>query len=92
MIEAAFISLDPEATLVHLPPLFSDAVLRKEEIGEAESDRILTALSQTRWNKSRAAEKLQWSRMTLYRKMTRYRISKPSQDPSIPSATAKSSW
>jgi DNA-binding NtrC family response regulator len=92
VIEAAFISLDPEATLVHLPPLFSDAVLRKEEIGEAESDRILTALSQTRWNKSRAAEKLQWSRMTLYRKMTRYRISKPSQDPSIPSATAKSSW
>lgn len=92
VIEAAFISLDQEATLVHLPPLFSDAVLRKEEIGEAESDRILTALSQTRWNKSRAAEKLQWSRMTLYRKMTRYRISKPSQDPSIPSATAKSGW
>ena len=47
-------------------------------------DRILTALSETHWNKSRAAEKLHWSRMTLYRKMTRYRISKTFQDAPIP--------
>jgi DNA-binding NtrC family response regulator len=27
------------------------------------------------WNKSKAAEQLQWSRMTLYRKMEKYHIS-----------------
>ena len=76
-VEAAFINLEPEATLVQLPALFSDTVRRKDEIGIAEVDRILLALSDTRWNKSQAAEKLQWSRMTLHRKMTRYGINKP---------------
>ena len=37
-----------------------------------ERERLLTALMETRWNKSKAAEKLHWSRMTLYRKMTKY--------------------
>ena len=33
-----------------------------------------TRLSQTNWNKSQAAERLHWSRMTLYRKMAKYHI------------------
>jgi transcriptional regulator with PAS, ATPase and Fis domain len=76
VVEAAFINLEPEARLVELPALFGETVRRKEEIGAGELGRILTALAETHWNKSQAAEKLQWSRMTLYRKMTRYRISK----------------
>jgi DNA-binding NtrC family response regulator len=40
--------------------------------GQDERERLLTALMETRWNKSKAAEKLHWSRMTLYRKMTKY--------------------
>jgi len=39
-----------------------------------EQERIICALAATNWNKSRAAEKLQWSRMTLYRKMAKYHI------------------
>jgi DNA-binding NtrC family response regulator len=40
-----------------------------------ERERLLWALTTTNWNKSKAAAKLQWSRMTLYRKMARYNIS-----------------
>ena len=39
-----------------------------------ERDQLLDALASTHWNKSRAAEKLHWSRMKIYRKMTKYRI------------------
>jgi DNA-binding NtrC family response regulator len=35
---------------------------------------VLCALFATKWNKSKAAEKLHWSRMTLYRKMAKYHI------------------
>ena len=40
-----------------------------------EQERILSALAATNWNKSKAAEKLEWSRMTLYRKLAKYQMS-----------------
>ena len=63
-----------------------------------EQERIISALAATNWNKSKAAEKLQWSRMTLYRKMAKYQIevsqpctasdsrcdTAPESDPSLP--------
>ena len=50
---------------------------RHEEpiIAPDEKSKILRALETTQWNKKRAAERLCWSRMTLYRKMTYHRIS-----------------
>lgn len=39
-----------------------------------EKESILSALFSTQWNKSKAAQKLRWSRMTLYRKLARYQI------------------
>jgi DNA-binding NtrC family response regulator len=42
----------------------------------SEADVLLGALFQTNWNVSRAAEMLHWSRMTIYRKMEKYAISK----------------
>jgi DNA-binding NtrC family response regulator len=39
-----------------------------------ERDRILSALAATNWNKSKAAENLSWSRMTLYRKLAKYQL------------------
>ncbi|MGZ8157256.1 MAG: sigma 54-interacting transcriptional regulator [Methylobacter sp.] len=39
-----------------------------------EREEILKALRSVHWNKSRAAEQLNWSRMTLYRKMAKYQI------------------
>ena len=42
-----------------------------------ERTRIVSALTSTRWNKKRAAERLCWSRMTLYRKMALHQIAHP---------------
>lgn len=39
-----------------------------------ERELILSALLSTKWNKSKAAKKLRWSRMTFYRKLARYHI------------------
>jgi two-component system response regulator HydG/two-component system response regulator AtoC len=44
-------------------------------LSSAEPDRLLEALKATRWNKSQAAKRLHWSRMTLYRKIAKYRLS-----------------
>lgn len=40
--------------------------------GASEETVILSALREVDWNKSKAARKLHWSRMTLYRKLKRY--------------------
>ncbi len=41
---------------------------------ENELARMLVALESTEWNKSKAAERLHWSRMTLYRKIAKYNV------------------
>lgn len=38
----------------------------------SERDRLLSALTVCSWNKSEAARRLEWSRMTIYRKMEKY--------------------
>jgi len=40
----------------------------------SEREQLLSALLITKWNKSKAAEKMHWSRMTLYRKLAKYQI------------------
>ncbi|HEY0763947.1 MAG TPA: sigma-54 dependent transcriptional regulator [Pyrinomonadaceae bacterium] len=42
-----------------------------------EKDRLVSTLSETNWNKSKAAAQLNWSRMTLYRKLAKYKITQP---------------
>lgn len=44
-----------------------------------ESGRMLAALEETQWNKRKAAERLSWSRSTLYRKMSKYQFNAPRQ-------------
>jgi DNA-binding NtrC family response regulator len=39
---------------------------------KSERELLLSALQDTQWNKSKAAEKLNWSRMTLYRKLVKH--------------------
>ncbi len=39
-----------------------------------ERSRMIAALEATRWNVTRAAEKMNWSRMTFYRKMAKHQI------------------
>ena len=57
--------------LRHIPQQYRD---RLPGCGIDEKEAILSALLSTRWNKSQAAQKLHWSRMTLYRKLTKYHI------------------
>jgi len=83
LLESTFINVPgDEIAYEDLPLRFRQQVARRQYYPESEERRvILTALMQTNWNKSRAARKLNWSRMTLYRKMARLKITetKPSQ-------------
>jgi len=42
-----------------------------------EREKVLSALLSTKWNKSKAADRLHWSRMTLYRKLNKYHLVNP---------------
>lgn len=58
-------------------PLWLRQLSRTARAGSRdEHSEILSALLATNWNKSKAAEKLNWSRMTLYRKIAKYGVSK----------------
>ncbi len=73
--EALFI--DPPRGTIHfsdLPPAFARLLAPYRQQGSHERDRMLEALTQTRWNKAEAAKALNWSRMTLYRKLAHYNI------------------
>jgi transcriptional regulator with GAF, ATPase, and Fis domain len=72
IVEAAFINPGANAAgEIDLPVEFRKSI---RSFSGGELERILAALSKTHWNRSRAAEELRWSRMTLYRKMARYKI------------------
>lgn len=74
IIEAAFIDPGPNGKgEIDLPAQFRKAI---QHSSGGELERILLALSQTEWNRSLAAKELHWSRMTLYRKMAHYRITR----------------
>jgi len=77
LLEATFISLD-ECTITpaHLPPAFHRRLAASESTPLAERDRMLSALSASNWNVSKAAEALKWSRMTMYRKIAKYHMSR----------------
>ena len=79
LIEAVFIDPPQGAIgLEHLPDHFRRIFANHVTVRPSERDRVISALSATAWNKSKAAEKLHWSRMTLYRKMSKYHLEKPS--------------
>jgi DNA-binding NtrC family response regulator len=75
LIEATFINL-PQKAITHaeLPKMFQKHFNMLNQIPMDEKKKILAVLLETKWNKSSAAQKLNWSRMTLYRKMTKYNI------------------
>jgi DNA-binding NtrC family response regulator len=75
LIERIFI--DPPAGKINvddLPESMQSPGLSHPNAIPEERELLLSALSQTNWNKSQAAERLHWSRMTLYRKMAKYHI------------------
>jgi transcriptional regulator of acetoin/glycerol metabolism len=76
VIEASYINTPQnEITVGDLPEMFRDSLTRVKG-GKSEADKIRTALNDNSWNISKASKKLNISRMTLYRKMVKYHISR----------------
>ncbi len=75
LLEATFINLPSrKIAFMDLPKQFQRRLQETEGLPKSERDQVLSALFATKWNKSKAAQKLHWSRMTLYRKMAKYHI------------------
>ena len=94
LVERIFI--DPPAGKIDaedLPEFMRSSPISRREVVPKERELLLYTLSQTNWNKSQAAERLHWSRMTLYRKMAKYHIkeSTPENQPSLSSADTRNS-
>jgi transcriptional regulator with PAS, ATPase and Fis domain len=74
-VEAVFI--DPPVGEIgphHLPEPFQKIFASHEQDRVSEREAMLAALAHTKWNKKLAARELKWSRMTLYRKLDKYKI------------------
>jgi DNA-binding NtrC family response regulator len=81
-----FIDHPPQRiALWHLPKLFRHRLGEPGFFPQSEQERLLAALFSTNWNKSKAAEKLHWSRMTVYRKMAKYNMRECRPNKIIPS-------
>lgn len=82
VVEATFVNLpNTDVPWIDLPkPMLTSFQEIKPETPN-ERDELLAALLSTGWNKSRTAEKLHWSRMTLYRKLAKYRLCANSDQP-----------
>jgi DNA-binding NtrC family response regulator len=75
LIESLFL-MDLPGTVgaEHLPAHLRQLLTTDKHLSEGERELLLSTLFSTQWNKTRAAEKLHWSRMTLYRKIAKYQI------------------
>jgi DNA-binding NtrC family response regulator len=69
-----------EITAAHLPASLHPPTLDFAHADQEET-RLLSVLSATKWNITAAAQELRWSRMTLYRKLTRYNLTKKHNKP-----------
>jgi transcriptional regulator with PAS, ATPase and Fis domain len=74
LMEASFIHAEQRISLEDLPEGFRQRLRENETLGQDERTRLITALLNSNWNKAKAAQRLKWSRMTLYRKMAKYGV------------------
>ncbi len=81
VLEAAFVTFSeqPDGLLQLSGPLVRN-LSGSANLNMGERTMLLQALTATNWNRTEAAKRLHWSRMTLYRKMIRYQVS-PSVKP-----------
>ncbi len=71
------IFIDPPegpVSVCHVPDPFRQIFSRYVCDGMEERERLVAVLRETRWNKKKAASRMKWSRMTLYRKLSKYNI------------------
>jgi DNA-binding NtrC family response regulator len=72
-VEASFVHLSPRnARCLELPEPIRHRLTPSPGAIENEKERLLKTLLTTGWNRSLAAERLNWSRMTVYRKIKAY--------------------
>ena len=77
VVEAAFIDLPAGlVNFAELPASVRERLREAADAPEDEATRILATLNEMHWNVSRAAQNLHLSRMTLYRKLAKYGISR----------------
>ena len=75
LVESAFVFCSSRRIVLEdLPPHWREKLRSPLTPFDAERDRVLHALSSAQWNKSEAAKLLHWSRMTLYRKISKHGI------------------
>jgi DNA-binding NtrC family response regulator len=75
VVESAFVDLPPRpVAFLDAPESIRARGARARATQATERDRLVSALAATNWNVSRTARQLQWSRMTLYRKLARYHL------------------
>ncbi len=73
MVEGAFAEMPGhDITFIEVPAELRERLCQASPVSHGERERLLATLVATHWNKSRAAEQLRWSRMTLYRKLAKY--------------------
>jgi len=81
LMEVVFVNLPRTAEgVVDLPVEVFRQFSKSLPFRTTERTRLLRVLSASNWNKTDAAKALHCSRMTLYRKMNRYKVSSPSLD------------
>jgi DNA-binding NtrC family response regulator len=75
LLEAIYVSMPSQRRdFINLPERIKKQIAVTKFYASDERKRIVTTLLETNWNKSTAAQKLKWSRMTLYRKISKYNI------------------
>jgi DNA-binding NtrC family response regulator len=75
LLEAAYINLPSrKLSYIDLPKPIYKQLKMTQATSKDERKKIIATLLETNWNKSTAAQKLNWSRMTLYRKIEKYNI------------------
>lgn len=77
MLEGTFVSLaSGPVEWMQLPEPLRRRIMGGGELAPSEQELLLNALWSTGWNKTKVARQLQWSRMTVYRKMAKYDLAK----------------
>jgi two-component system response regulator HydG/two-component system response regulator AtoC len=75
LVEAIFVNQPTECIgSKDLPEWFHSVGVLPSRQPSSDRERLIGALGSAKWNKSKAAAELKWSRMTLYRKMRKYGI------------------
>jgi len=77
LLEAILINFHHQRiSFMDLPELFRRRLRDAKDLPQDERYPLLSMLISTNWNISKAAQKLHWSRMTVYRKMEKYHINR----------------